>query len=93
VRSRKREELHCEILEGHMSTALCQRANIAFRTGRKPTFDPAIGTFPGGPEANTYLTRTSREPYVVPDRVEFPFSEVPDQRRLHPPQTQRLRSS
>jgi len=69
VRSRKREALHCEILEGHMSTALCHLANIAFRTGRKLTFDPATETFPGDEEANRYLTRTYREPYVVPDQV------------------------
>ena len=69
VRSRKRENLNCEILEGHMSTALCHLANIAFRTGRKLTFDPATETFPGDAEANRYLTRTYREPYVVPDQV------------------------
>jgi hypothetical protein len=69
VRSRKREDLRCEILEGHMSTALCHLANIAFRTGRKLTFDPAAETFPGDPEANRFLTRTYRQPYVVPDQV------------------------
>ncbi len=69
VRSRKRENLHCEILEGHMSTSLCHLANIAFRTGRKLTFDPATETFPGDAEANGYLTRKYREPYVVPDQV------------------------
>ena len=69
VRSRKRENLNCEILEGHMSTSLCHLANIAFRTGRKLTFDPATESFPGDAEANKYLTRTYREPYVVPDQV------------------------
>ncbi len=69
VRSRKREDLHCEILEGHLSTALCHLANIAFRTGRKLRFDPATETFPGDTEANSYLTRKYRDPYVVPDRV------------------------
>ena len=69
VRSRRREELNCEVLEGHMSTALCHLANIAFRTGRKLTFDPATETFPGDAEANQYLTRKYREPYVVPDKV------------------------
>jgi len=69
VRSRKREQLKCEILEGHMSTALCHLANVAFRTGRKLTFDPATETFPGDAEANRYLTRQYREPYVVPDQV------------------------
>ena len=69
VRSRKREDLHCEVLEGHMSTALCHLANISFRTGRKLTFDPATETFPGDAEANKYLTREYREPYVIPDQV------------------------
>jgi predicted dehydrogenase len=69
VRSRKREDLHCEILEGHMSTSLCHLANISFRTGRKLTFDPATETFPGDAEANALLTRKYREPYVVPDKV------------------------
>jgi len=69
VRSRRREDLHCEILEGHMSTALCHLTNIAFRTGRKLTFDPATETFPGDDEANGYLTRRYRPPYVVPDQV------------------------
>ena len=69
VRSRRRENLNCEILEGHMSTSLCHLANIAFRTGRKLTFDPAAEIFPGDAEANRYLTRTYREPYVVPDKV------------------------
>jgi predicted dehydrogenase len=67
VRSRKKEDLHCEILEGHMSTSLCHLANIAFRTGRKLTFDPARETFPGDDEANSYLTRRHRAPYVLPE--------------------------
>ncbi len=69
VRSRKREDLRCEILDGHMSTALCLLANISFRTGRKLVFDPSTETFPRDREANAYLTRKYREPYVLPDRV------------------------
>ena len=69
VRSRKREDLYCEVLEGHMSTALCHLANIAFRTGRRLTFDPATETFPGDAEANSLLGRKYREPYVLPDQV------------------------
>ncbi len=69
VRSRKRENLNAEILEGHMSTSLCHLANIAFRTGRMVTFDPATETFPGDKEANALLTRKYREPFVVPDKV------------------------
>lgn len=69
VRSRKREELYCEIEEGHMSTALCHLANISYRTGRKLVFDPATEKFPGDKEANAYLTRQYRAPYVLPERV------------------------
>lgn len=69
VRSRKRENLNCEVLEGHMSTALCHLANIAFRTGRKLTFDPATESFPGDAEANGLLGRTYREPYTLPEQV------------------------
>ena len=69
VRSRNREDLHCEILEGHMSTALCHLANISFRTGRKLTFDSATETIQGDKEANALLTRKYREPFVVPEKV------------------------
>jgi predicted dehydrogenase len=69
VRSRKREELRCEIEEGHKSTTLCHLANISFRTGRKLVFDPDLESFPHDAEANQYLTRNYRPPYVVPDRV------------------------
>ena len=34
VRSRKREDLKAEILEGHQSTALCHIGNISWRLGR-----------------------------------------------------------
>jgi hypothetical protein len=69
VRSRKREDLHCEILEGHMSTALGHLANISFRTGRKLTFDPATETIQGDKEANAMLTRKYRDPFVVTEKV------------------------
>jgi predicted dehydrogenase len=69
VRSRKREDLRCEILQGHMSTALCLLANISYRTGRKLVFDSASEKFPGDEEANSYLTRKYRDPYILPDQV------------------------
>ncbi len=69
VRSRKREELHCEVLEGHLSTTLCHLANISYRTGRKLSFDPATERFRGDEEANALLTREYREPYTLPDVV------------------------
>jgi predicted dehydrogenase len=69
VRSRERANLNCEIEQGHLSTSLCHLANVSLRTGRKLTFDPKTETFPGDEEANRYLKREYREPYVVPDQV------------------------
>ncbi len=69
MRSRRREDLYCEILEGHLSTSLCHLANVAFRTGRKLTFDPASETFPGDAEANRYLKRQYRAGFEVPEKV------------------------
>jgi len=40
VRSRKREDLDNDILEGHMSAALGHLGVISYRTGRKLVFDP-----------------------------------------------------
>jgi predicted dehydrogenase len=69
VRSRKVEDLYCDILEGHMSTTLCHMANISYRLGRKLTFDPAAERFVADEEANQFLTRKYREPYVLPGKV------------------------
>lgn len=69
VRSRKREALNAEIEEGHLSTVLAHLANISYRVGRTLTFDPRTETFPGDSEANAYLSREYRAPFVVPDRV------------------------
>src|SRR5205823_6136485 len=33
VRSRRREDLHADILEGHYSSALCHLGNISYRLG------------------------------------------------------------
>ncbi len=35
VRSRKKEDLHADILEGHLSSALCHTGNISYRLGAK----------------------------------------------------------
>ena len=37
VRSGKKEDLHADILEGHISSALCHTGNISYRLGREIT--------------------------------------------------------
>ena len=69
MKSRNHEDLAADILEGHLSTAMCHLSNIAFRTGRTLTFDTLTETFPGDAEANSYLSREYRYPYVVPETV------------------------
>ncbi len=69
VRSRRVEDLYCDILEGHISAVLCHLSNISFRLGRKLVFDPEKETIVGDAEAARMLTRTYREPYVLPDKV------------------------
>ncbi|MFO1020619.1 MAG: Gfo/Idh/MocA family oxidoreductase [Planctomycetales bacterium] len=43
VRSRKREELHADIMEGHYSSALCHLANISYRLGKPVAFSEVSG--------------------------------------------------
>ncbi len=69
VRSRKREDLDCDVAEGHLSASIGHLGNIAYRTGRKLTFDPETEKFVNDKEADTYLTRDYRAPYVMPDKI------------------------
>jgi predicted dehydrogenase len=68
-RSRKAEDLTAEILEGHMSSALCHLANIAYRVDRTVHFDGESEQFVDDAEADALLTRPEREPFVVPREV------------------------
>ena len=113
VRSRQPADLHADILEGHLSSALCHTGNISYRLGRTQapeaireavkaeaglaealgrmeshlaanrvdlrrspatlglalTLDPQKEQFTGNPEANQWLTRQYRAPFVVPEKV------------------------
>ena len=39
VRSRKAKDLHADIVEGHLSSALCHLGNISYRLGTEQPFD------------------------------------------------------
>jgi len=71
MRNRKVEDLNCDILEGHLSAVLFHMANISYRVGKTLTFDPKTEMFvgDGAKEANPYVTRDYREPFVVPEQV------------------------
>lgn len=64
---RSREKPRADIEFGHRSTLLSHYGNIAYRTGRKLTIDPATEGFVNDDEANGYVKREYREPWVVPE--------------------------
>jgi hypothetical protein len=69
MRSRDAGDSHADIIEGHLSSSLCHLANISYRLGRELEFDPETETVTGDDEANEFLSRNYREPFVVPESV------------------------
>jgi predicted dehydrogenase len=69
IRANDPKMLNCDVLEGHLSSALPHLANISYRVGRALSFDPKTETVLGDAEASKLLTREYRKPYVIPDKV------------------------
>ncbi len=69
IRSRKHEDLTAEIEEGHKSTTVCHLAKISQKLGRSVHFDPQTERFVNDPEADKFLKREYRAPYVIPEQV------------------------
>ncbi|MCI0379345.1 MAG: Gfo/Idh/MocA family oxidoreductase [Gemmataceae bacterium] len=59
VRSRRREDLHADIEEGHLSSSLCHLANISYRLGRPTPFNQQSKTFGDDRAAAETLERMS----------------------------------
>ncbi|MHC4641188.1 MAG: Gfo/Idh/MocA family protein [Planctomycetota bacterium] len=67
---RTRKKPNTDVEQGHYSVLLCHLANISYRAGnQKLTFEPKTESFVNAPEANKYLKRTYRSPWVIPDRI------------------------
>jgi predicted dehydrogenase len=60
LRSGRRDDLNAEVLEGHLSTAICHAGNISYRLGQKASADTVraqIGNLPAFQEMfDRYLT-------------------------------------
>ena len=69
IKSGKDETLHCDINEGHYSSAVPFLANISYRLGRELKFMGDYEKFANDPEADIMLSRRYRSPYVVPSEV------------------------
>jgi len=65
-----RRRPNADIEEGHLSTFLCQMANISYRMGgRKLVLDVENESFKDDHDANELLKRSGRKPYRVPEDV------------------------
>jgi len=57
VRSRKPSHLNADILEGHLSSALCHLANISYRLGESVPFNGPSRAFAANPDAQETFAR------------------------------------
>ena len=67
---RTRKKPNADVEQGHYSVLLCHLSNISYRVGnQKLNFDPKTESFVNAPEANKYLKRMYRHPWVIPDII------------------------
>ncbi len=67
---RSRNKPIADVENGHQSALLCHLANISYRVGnRKLEFDSQTETITNIPEANQYLRRSYRKPWIIPDNI------------------------
>jgi hypothetical protein len=64
VKSRKRP--NADVEEGHLSAVLCHLGNIATRLGRSLKWDAEKEQIAGDAEANRWLSKEYRKPWVLP---------------------------
>jgi hypothetical protein len=57
IRSGRRDDLKGEVLEGHLSSALCHLANVSYRLGRSVAFDRRDGVLGEDRHAIESMTR------------------------------------
>ncbi len=69
VKSRNYKDLHADVAVGVMSADLVHIGNASYRLGRKLYFDGATRKFVNDKEADQFLTRKYRAPYIVPEKV------------------------
>ena len=56
-----------DIAESHISSAICELANLSLQLKRPLVYDPKTRTIPGDTEATRLLARPYRGPWVHPD--------------------------
>ncbi|RFM26350.1 Gfo/Idh/MocA family protein [Deminuibacter soli] len=66
VRSRKAANLHCSIQDGAHIATMAQMGNIAYRTGKKLTWDTGAGQFTDDAVNKEYLLKPYHNGYQLP---------------------------
>jgi predicted dehydrogenase len=66
IRANDAKILACDVLEGHLSSALPHLANISYRVGRGLRFDPKTERFEDDKKADALLTREYRKGFELP---------------------------
>jgi predicted dehydrogenase len=72
VRNHKREQLTADILEGHLSSALCHLGNISYRLGTMQPFSKKTKAF--GDDKEAYETLARLEEHLTTNKV--PLAET-----------------
>jgi predicted dehydrogenase len=67
VRSRKKEDLHADIFEGHLSSALCHLGNISYRLGKPQPFNKESKAF--GDDKDAYETLARMEEHLKANNI------------------------
>jgi predicted dehydrogenase len=80
VRSRRREDLNADILEGHLSCALCHLGNISYRLGQARPFEPRRNIFQDS--ANAQNTMIVMEEHLAGNGVPLNTTDLTVGRRL-----------
>ena len=63
--ARTGERPNADVEIGHRSSTVCHLGNIARWLKRELTWDPVTETFPGDDEANSYIDRDRRAPWIL----------------------------
>ena len=66
LRANDAKKLTCDVLEGHLSSALPHLANISYRVGHGLTFDGKAEKFVDDKKADQLLTREYRKGFEIP---------------------------
>jgi len=89
VRSRKMEDLHADILEGHLSSALCHLGNISYRLGKPQPFSQKSHAF--GDDKEAYETLARMEQHLKTNSVPLDQTSYQVGRKLaFDPKSERL---